>query len=124
MGSGGFPSQKNFVTEIEFGKCMSCLQLLHHHVNVIDQDVNAPMKQLFGFQRVELNPKENTTLIFDAGVETFMTVDKGVYITLGFVLKLVMFIYLQGNKILKPGSYTVNIEDLSLKVYKCSIENV
>ncbi|XP_065884016.1 uncharacterized protein [Dysidea avara] len=69
-------------------------------------DVNAPMKQLFGFQRVELNPKENTTLIFDAGVETFMTVDKG------------------GNKILKPGSYTVNIEDLSLKVYKCSIENV
>ena len=54
----------------------SCLQLLHHHdhVNIIDQDVNAPMKQLFGFQRVELNPKENTTLIFDAGVETFMTV--------------------------------------------------
>ena len=104
----------------------SCLQLLHHHhhVNIIYQDINAPMKQLFGCQRVELNPKENTTLIFDAGVETFMTLDKGVYITLGFVLKLVMFIYLQGNKILKPRSYTVNIEDLSLKVYKCSIENV
>ncbi|XP_065885783.1 uncharacterized protein [Dysidea avara] len=58
-------------------------------------DVNAPMKQLFGFQRVELNPKENTTIFFDAGVETFMTVDKG------------------GNKVLKPGSYTVKIEDLS-----------
>ncbi|XP_065885424.1 uncharacterized protein [Dysidea avara] len=58
-------------------------------------DVNAPMKQLFGFQRVELNPKENATLFFDAGVETFTTVDKG------------------GNKVLKPGRYTVLIEDLS-----------
>ena len=75
---------------------MSCLQLLYHHVNIIDQDVNAPMKQLFGFQRVELNPKENTTIFFDAGVETFMTVDKGVCITLDFVLKLVMFIYFIG----------------------------
>ncbi|XP_065885416.1 uncharacterized protein [Dysidea avara] len=58
-------------------------------------DVNAPMKQLFGFQRVELNPKENATLFFDAGVETFKTVDTG------------------GNKVLKPGSYTVKIEDLT-----------
>ena len=52
------------------------------------------MKQLFGFQRVELNPKENATLFFDAGVETFTTVDKGVYIRRHFVLKLVVFIYL------------------------------
>ena len=36
------------------------------------------MKQLFGFQRVELNPKENATLFFDAGVEAFQTVDEGV----------------------------------------------
>ena len=64
---------------------MSCLQLLHHHVNVIDQDVNAPMKQLFGFQRVELNPKENATLFFDAGVETFKTVDTGVQICISII---------------------------------------
>ena len=36
------------------------------------------MKQLFGFQRVELKPKENATLFFDAGVEAFQTVDEGV----------------------------------------------
>ncbi|XP_065885422.1 uncharacterized protein [Dysidea avara] len=58
-------------------------------------DANAPMKQLFGFQRVELNPKENATLFFDAGVEAFQTVDEG------------------GSKVLKPGSYTVRIEGLS-----------
>ena len=59
---------------------MCCLQLLHHHVNVIDQDPGAPIKQLFGFQRVELNPKENATLFFDAGVEVFQTIDKGVIV--------------------------------------------
>ena len=38
------------------------------------------MKQLFGFQRVELDPKQNATLFFDAGVEAFKTVDKEVII--------------------------------------------
>ena len=65
---------------------MSCLQLLHHHVNVIDQDVNAPLKQLFGFQRVELDPKGNATLFFDAGIETFKTVDTGVEIFQSFIV--------------------------------------
>ena len=36
------------------------------------------MKQLFGFQRVELDPKQNATLFFDAGVEVFKTVDEEV----------------------------------------------
>ena len=36
------------------------------------------MKQLFGFQRVELDPKQNATLFFDAGVEAFKTVDEEV----------------------------------------------
>ena len=36
------------------------------------------MKQLFGFQRVELDPKQNATLFFDAGVEAFKIVDKAV----------------------------------------------
>jgi len=47
---------------------------------VIDQDPGTPIKQLFGFQRVELNPKENATLFFDAGVEVFQTIDKGVIV--------------------------------------------
>ena len=42
------------------------------------QDPNAPIKQLFGFQRVELDPKQNATLFFDAGVEVFKTVDEEV----------------------------------------------
>ena len=41
-------------------------------------DPNALMKQLFGFQRVELDPKQNATLFFDAGVEVFKTVDEEV----------------------------------------------
>ena len=36
------------------------------------------MKQLFGFQRVELDPKQSATLFFDAGVEVFKTVDEEV----------------------------------------------
>jgi len=61
---------------------MSCLQLLHHHVNdVIDQDFKAPKKQLFGFQRIELDPKGKVTLFFDAGIETFKTVDEEVIYT-------------------------------------------
>ena len=36
------------------------------------------MKQLFGFQQVELDPTQNVTLFFDAGVEAFKTVDKEV----------------------------------------------
>ena len=36
------------------------------------------MKQLFGFKRVELDPKQNTTLFFDAGVDVFTTSDEEV----------------------------------------------
>ena len=36
------------------------------------------MKQLFGFQMVELDPKQNATLFFDAGMEVFKTVDEEV----------------------------------------------
>ena len=33
---------------------------------------------MFGFQHVELDPKEKVTLFFDAGIETFKTVDEEV----------------------------------------------
>ena len=73
------------------------------------------MKQLFGFQRVELDPKQSATLFFDAGVEVFKTVDEEVTKLLTHELQYVIIhiILPQGNKMLKPGEYTVRIEDLS-----------
>ena len=52
----------------------------------------APLQQLFGFQKVILDPRASADLLFAATRTTFVTVDE------------------QGHKTLHRGNYRVNIE--------------
>ena len=48
------------------------------NVNSIFQVPGAPLKELFGFQKVYLDPGMSETLVFSVGPQVFETVDKKV----------------------------------------------
>jgi hypothetical protein len=63
-------------------------------VAFVSSDVpGAPLKELFGFQKVYLDPGQSVELIFAVSADVFHLVDK------------------QGNRRLVPGNYWITVED-------------
>ena len=82
----------------------------------ITSDVpGAPMKQLFDFQKVYLDPGQSVKLFFAASPDTFKLVDEQVYYHQSHYnacMHLYNMLFTQGKKQLYAGNYEIIIGDL------------
>ena len=82
----------------------------------ITSDVpGAPMKQLFDFQKVYLDPGQSVKLFFAASPDTFKLVDEQVYYHQSHYnacMHLYIMLFTQGKKQLYAGNYEIIIGDL------------